>query len=126
VINRRPAIVLLALMMLVAAAAGAAWTKQNEGDLASLTKRVTNTKGMGIFAKLSLKGDAEKLWRDLGDFHKGKSSSDLEQLRERYDLMVHKLEVSLKKGDADLAADVAAFREKLWERIKDPEAFSDS
>jgi hypothetical protein len=51
--------VLLALMMLVAAAAGAAWTKQRETELASLTERVTNTKAMGIFAKLSLKGDAE-------------------------------------------------------------------
>jgi hypothetical protein len=40
--------------------------------------------------------------------------------------MVHKLEVSLRKRDVDLAADVAAFRETLWDRRKDPEAFSDS
>lgn len=82
------------------------------------------TKSIGVFSKLSLKGDAETLWRDLGKYHQGVAGVNLDEINERYHLIVHKLELSIRKRDAVLAQAIADFREPLWQRLKNPDSFT--
>jgi hypothetical protein len=98
-----------------------------EGDkqeLERLIDRVVKTKSIGIFSKLAMKGDAENLWRDLGKYHSGAAGMNIDELDERYHLIVHKLELSIRKRDKDLAQAIADFREPLWQRLENPDSFT--
>lgn len=84
---------------------------------------MTKTKSIGIFSKLALKGDAEKLWRDLGQFHDGVDGVKIDEINEGYQLVVHKLELAIRKRDPELAQSIAEFRKPLWQRLSDPDSF---
>ena len=92
-------------------------------DFDDLIKRISDTKAIGILTKLSLKREIDGFEADLETFHDGKSSSSLDELRERYDLLVHKLLGLLQEKDADLARDIAGARDILWAKLADPEEF---
>lgn len=95
-------------------------------DLDDLSDRIANTKAIGVLSKLSMKRDVDTLEKDLRAFHKGGASRTLEQLRERYDLMVHNLLVQIQDKDAELAKDVARVRDDLWKRLADPDEFDNA
>lgn len=97
---------------------------QEDGlDLNDLTQRITDTKAVGLFSKLSLKKDVDKLEKDLRDYHAGGGSQTLDALKERYDLMVHNLLVMVQDKDSRLADDIVAARDPLWERLADVDEF---
>ena len=116
--------VLVGLAGLVAVSHAALSLEDDKRELDRLVDQVTKTKSIGIFSKLALKGDAEKLWRDLGKFHKGVEGVKISELDERYNLIVHKLELSIRKRDTVLAQAIADFREPLWQRLKNPDSFA--
>jgi len=116
--------VLVGLAALVAVSHAALSLEDDKRELDRLVDQVTKTKSIGIFSKLALKGDAEKLWRDLGKFHKGVDGVKISELDERYNLIVHKLELSIRKRDTVLAQAIADFREPLWQRLKNPDSFA--
>jgi len=118
------ATVLVAVAGLVAVSHAALSLEDDKRELDRLVDQVTKTKSIGIFSKLALKGDAEKLWRDLGKFHKGVEGVKISELDERYNLIVHKLELSIRKRDTVLAQAIADFREPLWQRLKNPDSFA--
>jgi len=118
------ATVLVAVAGLVAVSHAALSLEDDKRELDRLVDQVTKTKSIGIFSKLALKGDAEKLWRDLGKFHKGVDGVKISELDERYNLIVHKLELSIRKRDTVLAQAIADFREPLWQRLKNPDSFA--
>jgi hypothetical protein len=92
-------------------------------DLDDLVKRISDSKAMGVFTKLTLKRDIDTLKRDLKAFHDGGSQHKLEKLHERYDVLVHKLMTLLQEKDPGLAREVAQARILLWTKLADPNEF---
>ncbi len=92
-------------------------------DLDDLVKRISDSKAMGMFTKLTLKREIDALKRDLKAFHDGGSKSALEKLHERYDVLVHKLMTLLQEKDPGLAREVAQARTFLWTKLTDPNEF---
>ena len=113
----------LLALTLAPGAAGASLVEDKE-KLDALISGVTNTKAIGLMSKLSLKGDMEKFWKDLQATHEGASGTSLEELEERYHLLVSKLELAVKKKDPQLAMEIADFRNTLWANLKDEESFA--
>jgi hypothetical protein len=92
-------------------------------DLNDLVKRISDSKAMGVFTKLTLKKDIDALKRDLKAFHDGGSQHKLEKLHERYDVLVHKLMALLQEKDPGLAREVSQARTLLWSKLADPKEF---
>ncbi len=99
-------------------------TQSDSLDLDELSDRIANTKAVGLLSKLSMKRDVDKLEKDLRAFHGGTARHTLDQLKERYDLMVHNLLVQIQDKDAALAGDVARVRNQLWKRLANPDEFA--
>lgn len=95
----------------------------DEFDLNALVDRLSNSKSLGIFTKLSLKGDIDRLLKNVGDYHKGDAKDSLDQLRERYDAMVHKLVVLLQDKDEDLVKSIDQSRDRVWLMLADEKEF---
>ncbi len=93
-------------------------------DFDDLIKRISDTKAIGVLTKLSLKRDIDGFEADLEAYHAGGAASSLEQLHERYDLLVHKLVGLLQDKDPDLASDITRARDPLWARLADPDEFT--
>ncbi len=92
-------------------------------DVASLEKRLRETKAIGFFTKLSLKNQMDDLLAQFRAFHEARSGVTLAQLRERYDLLLLKVLALLQDSDQMLARDVSASREVLWSLLADPAKF---
>jgi len=92
-------------------------------DLDDLARRIADSKAVGLLTKLSLKREIDALERDLKSFHDGAVKSTLDQLHERYDLLVHKLMSLLQEKDPKLARDVSGARDPLWTKLADPNEF---
>jgi hypothetical protein len=95
----------------------------NGFDLDGLIERVSETKAIGFLTKLSLKRDVDKFESDLKAYYAKKSSSKLDKLRARYNLMVNNLLVMVQKNDTKLAQDITSARDHLWAMLADPDAF---
>jgi hypothetical protein len=81
-------------------------------DLDALADRLSNSKHLGFLTKISLKQDIDRLLESIRKYHSGSGESSLEQARERYDVMVHKLIILLQ--DKELAKSIDDGREKIW------------
>ena len=92
-------------------------------DVASLEKRLRDTKAIGFFTKLSLKNQLDDLLAQVRAFHESRSEATLAQLRERYDLLLLKVLSLLQDSDQRLARDISASREGLWSLLADPAKF---
>ncbi len=92
-------------------------------DFDELTQRLTETDAVGIFTKLSIKGKIDKLYRDLKTFHAGSSSTGLNDIKERFELMIQGIVLMVQSKDPELARDMAAARESIWAMLADPESF---
>ena len=92
-------------------------------DLEGLEKRLVNTKAIGILSKLSLKGKLDEFVKDLRATHGGGDEHTLEEMRERYDLLVHNVQAMLEKKDPELAKEIAAAREPMWKLLAEIETF---
>ena len=99
-------------------------TTGNDFDLDTLIDRVSHSKSLGIFTKLSLKKDIDQLLKNIRDHHGGTGDSSLEQLRERYDVMVHKLVVLLQEKDKELVKSIDDGRDKIWAILSDEKKFA--
>ncbi len=92
-------------------------------DLKGLEKRIVDTKAIGFLAKLSLKGKLDEFVKDLRAAHGGGQEHTLEDMHERYDLLVHNVLAMLEKMDPQLADEIAVAREALWVLLADVEKF---
>jgi hypothetical protein len=95
-----------------------------ELDLDALIKGLTKTRAIGLFSKLSDKGEAEELMKAVSSYHEAGGNPTLEQLRERYDLLVNKVLVMLQGKDEPLAQSISGARELLWTDVSDPVRFA--
>lgn len=92
-------------------------------DLASLKKRLQETKAIGFFTKLSLKNHVDDLLEQFRAFHEGRGEITLAELREQYDLLLLKVLSLLQDSNPLLACDISASREVLWSLLADPAKF---
>lgn len=92
-------------------------------DLNALIDRVSGTKAIGFLTKLSLKRDIDRFLDDVRKYHKGTGDLSLEQLRERYDVLVHNLVVLVQDKDQDLVKSIDDGRDKLWALLADENKF---
>jgi hypothetical protein len=93
-------------------------------DLVSLEQRLRDTKAIGLFTKLSLKNQVDDLLGRFRDFYARKNSAKLEDLRQKYDLLLLKVLSVLQDGDPALASAISASREAIWGILADPQKFS--
>ena len=88
-----------------------------------LLDRFASTKSIGIFSKLSIKGNVTRLNQSFRVYHQGKRPPSVEELRERYDLMVQEIIVLVQKNDPELAKDFYAAHLLLWTYLSDPDKY---
>lgn len=97
---------------------------QEDFDVQSLVEQISKSRSIGMLTKLSLLHDSKKLLKSMRDYHAGNSDSSLEQLHERYDVMLHKLTVVVQKKNEELAKAINAARDDLWVVLADAEKFA--
>lgn len=93
-------------------------------DLDALTSKLADTKALGLFTKLSLKREVDAFEKDVQTYHQHKGDSTLDQLEERYELMVDKLLVLIQDKDQALAQDIQQARAQVWAKLADPDEFA--
>ena len=119
---------LLLFLLSVAGLAQQSGTDNSDGaddfDLNALVSRISQSKALGLFTKLSLKHDIDGLLENVRKYHDGSGDGSLEQLRERYDVLVHKLMILLQEKDGELAKSIDDGRDNLWAMLSDHEKFA--
>jgi hypothetical protein len=93
-------------------------------DLNALEQRLRDTKAIGLFTKLSLKNQVDDLLAQFKTFHQGQSRNTLEQLRQKYELLLMKVVSLLQDGDPALASAVLSSRDAIWSILTDPNKFA--
>ena len=88
-----------------------------------LMDRFATTKSIGIFTKLSIKHNVDRLNQSFASYHDGERPPTIDELRERYDLMVKEMMVLVQKKDPELAREISAARLLLWSYLSDPEKY---
>jgi hypothetical protein len=93
-------------------------------DLKGLEQRLRDTHAIGLFTKLSLKNQVDDLLAQFKAFHQGQARNTLEQLRQKYELLLMKVVSLLQDGDPTLASAVLSSREAIWGILTDPKRFA--
>jgi hypothetical protein len=93
-------------------------------DLASLEQRLRDTRGIGLFTKLSLKNQVDDLLEQFRAYYRAQGKPPPTPLRQRYDGLLLKVITLLQDNDAALAADISSSREALWGILADPARLS--
>jgi hypothetical protein len=93
-------------------------------DVDALVDRVSHSKALGFFTKLSLKQEIDQLMTGIRAHHYGSQDHPIEQLHERYDVMVKKLMILLQEKVQELVQDIHNGREKLWVILSDEKKFA--
>jgi hypothetical protein len=93
-------------------------------DLNALKTRLKATKAIGVFTKLTLKGQVDDLLDEFRQHHAGKPTPTITQLRRSYDLLLMKVLSLLQDDDQKLAADILSSRERIWDLLADPTKFA--
>ena len=92
-------------------------------DLQLLGDMLADTRAVGLFTKLSLKKDIEKVLSRLRKFHDGNSKFTLEQLEEQYDLLLMKIAIHLQDNDLTLHTHLCNAWLSIWEDLRDYDSF---
>jgi hypothetical protein len=95
-------------------------------DLHQLQERLRDTDAIGFFTKLKLKNELDDLVDAMRAHFAGADNPSLEQLRERYDLLLMKVLAVLDEGDPALSRDLSASRDRLWDLLADPQRYVQS
>ena len=105
-------------------ATSAASLAQPSLDLEELEARIRQTNAIGFFTKLELKGQVDDLLDDFRDFHEATGDLSLDELRERFNLLMLKVLSSLQDEDPELSGDIVVARPALWTVLSDPAKFA--
>ncbi len=94
---------------------------QMDPKLEELIDRFAKTKAIGVFTKLSLQTNVTRLRNSFTDYHQGKQPPSIEELRERFDLMVQEMMILVQDKDPELARDLYTSRLLLWSYLSSSE-----
>jgi len=92
-------------------------------SLEELEQELRKTRALGFLTRLALKNDIDDLLDDVRAFHDN-GDGQLEDLRERFDLLVLKVMSLLQDDDPGLARRIAGAREAIWRLLEDPMEFA--
>lgn len=92
-------------------------------DLATLEKRVRETKGISPMKKLALKGEIDNLLDQFRTYY-GSSSGTPVALRQPYERLLDKVTAGLRDKDPALAKAIAASRDSIWAALSDSNKFA--
>jgi hypothetical protein len=95
-------------------------------DLASLEKRLRDTRAIGAFTKLSLKNQVDDLLNKFRAYYRREAKLTLAELRRPYDMLLLKVLSLLQDSDPPLARDIVASREAIWGILADPRKFNEA
>lgn len=95
-------------------------------NLDELETRVRGTSAIGFFTKLQLKGEIDDLLEEMGRYHESESDLMLDDLHERFELLLLKLLTLLQDDDPDLHQDIAGAQSELWAILADPVRFREA
>jgi len=93
-------------------------------DLVALEKKLKATKAIGVFSKIALKNQVDDLMKKFRDHYKGKSSPNMAELRQSYDLLMMKVLSMVQDDDKNLAAAIVSSRMAIWDLLADPQKFA--
>jgi hypothetical protein len=93
-------------------------------DLASLEKRLRETRAIGVMTKLSLKNQVDDLLDRFRAHYRKQTNTTLAELRRPYDMLLLKVLSLLQDSDPTLARDIVASREAIWGILADPDKFT--
>lgn len=93
-------------------------------DLAALETRLTQTKAIGVFTKITLKNQVDDLLNQFRAHYQGRAKTTLVELRQPFDRLLLKVLSLLQDGDPELARAIVASREALWLTLADPAIFA--
>lgn len=94
-------------------------------DLELLADMLANTTAIGLFTKLSLKKDIDKVLKRLEAFHDGKGKFSLDQLEEQYNLLLMKIAAHLQDKDLLLHKHLCNAWLQIWEDLMDYDWFQE-
>lgn len=97
---------------------------QSELDLSALEERLRETPAIGFFTKLALKNQINNLLAAFQAYHRRDSDKSLDQLRERYNLLLLKVQSLVQDEEPQLSQKIYASRDGIWCLLADPEEFS--
>lgn len=92
-------------------------------DLDALKAQLRETKAIGVFTKISLKNKVDDLMKQFREYHQGKTTLSMKQLRQSYDLLLMKVLSLLQDSDQKLASAIVASREAIWDLLSDQKKF---
>jgi hypothetical protein len=92
-------------------------------DLEMLAQMLANTTAVGLFTKLSLKRDIDKVLARLENYHAGKGKFSLDQLEEQYNLLLMKIAAHLQDKDLILHRHLCNDWLLIWEDLLDYDWF---
>jgi hypothetical protein len=93
-------------------------------DLATLEKKLKETKAIGTFTKLALKNEVDDLLDKFRAYYQGKLRTTLNDLRPPFELLMMKVLSLLQNDDPTLASEIARSRESIWGILADRNRFS--
>ena len=93
---------------------------QMDPKVEELIDRFAKTKAIGVFTKLSIQTNVTRLHNAFTGYHQGKQPPSIEELRERFDLMVQEMMVLVQDKDPELARDLHTSRLLLWSYLSSP------
>lgn len=101
--------------------------EQNRGselDLSALEERLRETSAIGFFTKLALRDEINNLLDAVQAYHRSDSDKNLDQLRDRYNLLLLKVQSLVQDEEPQLSRKIYASRDAIWCLLADPEEFS--
>ena len=93
-------------------------------DLDTLTEQLKETKAIGFFTKITLKNQVDDLLDQFREYHEGKATLTLTDLRQSYNLLMMKVLSLLQDKDPKLASAIVSSREAIWDLLADPKKFA--
>jgi hypothetical protein len=93
-------------------------------DMTALTARLRDTKSIGVFTKLALKGQVDDLLKQFRAYYQNSRDISIAALRQNYDMLVLKVLALVQDNDPPLAREIAGSREALWGMLADRQKFS--
>jgi hypothetical protein len=93
-------------------------------DLAGLEARLRATDAIGMFTKITLKGQVDDLLDQFREYYAGKVKTSLAELRPPYDRLLLKVLALLQDEDPALARAIVDSREPIWNILADPARFA--
>ena len=93
-------------------------------DVAGLTARLRDTRGIGVLTKLTLKNQVDDLLKQFRTHYQSGQKTGVASLRQPYDMLVLKVLALLQDSDPALARTISGSREAIWGILADREKFN--